>query len=227
MSNQFDRQNLVLGGDSAARLAEKTVLICGLGGVGGHLLEALARTGIGHIAAADEDVFEPSNLNRQLLCTYETIGKHKTEAAAQRVCLINPTARFSGETLRLDAESIPLLLDKYRPDYVADAVDDTAAKVCLAVEAGRRGMEIISCMGAGNRVDPMGFLCADIYQTSVCPLAKTMRGLLKKHGVKRLKTVYSREAPSVHGGAVGSVSYVPAAAGLLMAAEIVKGLLKT
>ena len=224
-NERYKRQLPLLGAESAEILSKKSVMICGLGGVGGYVLEALVRVGIGRIIAIDGDVFEASNLNRQLLCTAANIGESKAKAALERAKAINPDIDISAEILYLDSKNIPKLIQKYKPDYIADATDDVNAKLCLAEEAQKRGIPSISCMGTGNMLKSNVFECADIYSTSVCPLAKTMRRLLKERGVEKLKAVYSKETPSVRGSEISSVSFVPAAAGLLMAEEIIKDLL--
>lgn len=225
LENRYERQIPLLGEGCVSKLNGKTVLLCGLGGVGGYVLEALVRVGVGSIVVVDNDVFDVSNLNRQLLCTYDNVGEHKALVAKKRAEAINPAANISAEILFLSPENIPTILDKYKPDYIADAIDNITAKLCLAVEAQARGIGIISCMGTGNKLKSNAFECTDIYKTSVCPLAKVMRRLLKERGVKKLKVVYSKEEPKYKGTVVSSVSFVPAAAGLLMAEEIIKDLL--
>lgn len=222
---RYLRQLPLLGADSPAVLKAKAVLICGLGGVGGYVLEALVRAGVGTIIAADCDRFEESNLNRQLLCTSLNIGEYKADAAVKRAKEIDPDVNISAEILFLDEDSISSLLDRCGPDYIADATDDVNAKLCLAAEAQKRDISIISCMGTGNKLKSSAFECADIYATSVCPLAKVMRNKLRERGVRRLKVVYSRENPVTKGREVASVPFVPAAAGLLMAEQIIKDLL--
>lgn len=223
--NRYKRQLPLLGESSTGILKAKSVLICGLGGVGGYVLEALVRSGVGTLVAADCDSFEESNLNRQLLCTANNIGTPKAEAAAKRAREIDPDINISAEILLLDEATVPALLERCAPDYIADATDDVCAKLCLASEAQKRGIPLISCMGTGNKLQSNAFLCADISETSVCPLAKAMRKRLRESGVEHLKVVYSREKPLVKGPDIGSVSFVPAAAGMLMAEEIIKDLL--
>lgn len=222
---RYARQIPLLGADSPSLLKEKAVLLCGLGGVGGYVLESLVRAGVGKIIAVDKDVFEKSNLNRQLLATEENIGLYKAEEAVKRAKAINPQVDISAEIVFLSAESVKALLGKYRVDYIADAVDNITAKLCLAEEAEKRGIPAVSCMGTGNKLDSGAFRCADIYETSVCPLARVMRKLLKERGLKALKVIYSTEKPRVRQETVCSVPFVPAAAGLLMAEVIIKDLL--
>lgn len=224
MSERYVRQLSLLGEDSPSLLAEKRVMVCGLGGVGGYILEALVRSGVGKLVLVDMDVFSESNLNRQLLCTTNNIGRLKTEAAKERVKQINPGVLCEIEPLFLTPTNIPNLIDKYKPDYIADAIDNISAKVALASFADKNGISIISSMGTGNKLDPTAFECVDIYKTSVCPLAKVMRRLLKEKGVQKLKVVYSKELPKSKGEVVSSVSFVPATAGLIIAGEIIKDL---
>ena len=225
MGTRYERQLPLLGHDSPSILGAKTVMICGLGGVGGYVLEALARAGCGNFVLVDSDVFEETNLNRQVLCTVDNIGKDKVSVACERVLSINPCANVFTEKTFLTKENIPALIDKYKPDYIADAIDNISAKITLAVEVDKRGIGIISCMGTCNKLFSNMFECVDISKTSVCPLAKAMRRLLKENGVKRLKVVYSKELPKTTGRTVCSVSFVPPTAGFLMAEHIIKDLL--
>lgn len=232
MTNEFSsRTELLLGADGLAKLAATRVAVFGLGGVGSYAAEALVRAGVGHFLLVDHDVVSLSNLNRQLHATRKTVGQKKTEAMRERMLDVNPDAdvesidAFYEPNCAEDFFSAPL-------DYIIDAVDTVTAKLSLAVEATRRNIPIISSMGAGNKLDPTLFEVADIYETSVCPLAKTMRKELKKRGVPRLKVVYSKEPPlsavaseSDHGRhAPGSVSFVPSVAGLILAGEVIRAL---
>lgn len=232
MTNEFSsRTELLLGADGLAKLAAARVAVFGLGGVGSYAAEALVRAGVGHFLLVDHDVVSLSNLNRQLHATRKTVGQKKTEAMRARMLDVNPDAdvkiidAFYAPDCAEDFFSAPL-------DYIIDAVDTVTAKLSLAVEATRRNIPIISSMGAGNKLDPTRFEVADIYETSVCPLAKVMRKELKKRGVPRLKVVYSKEPPlsavasdSDHGRhAPGSVSFVPSVAGLILAGEVIRAL---
>lgn len=223
---RYERQFPILGDDCIEKLKSKTVLLCGLGGVGGYAAEALIRAGVGKLVLVDCDVFDESNLNRQLLCTAKDIGRLKTEVAAERAAAVNPTITVITENIRLNDENITPLLDKYQADYIADAIDCVTAKLRLAVESQERGIGMISSMGTGNKLDASAFKVSDIYKTSVCPLAKAMRKLLKERGVRSLKVVYSEEVPLCSGKTVASVSFVPPVAGMIMAGEIIKDLLK-
>ena len=232
MTNDFSsRTELLLGADGPARRAEARVAIFGLGGVGSYAAEALVRAGVGHFLLVDHDAVSLSNLNRQLLATRRTVGQKKTEAMRARMLDVNPEA----EIQTISEFYAPDCADQFFSaplDYVIDAVDTVTSKLSLVVEATKRDIPIISAMGAGNKLDPTRFEVADIYDTSVCPLAKVMRKELKKRGVTRLKVVYSKEPPfsavasdSDHGRhAPGSVSFVPSVAGLILAGEVVRDL---
>lgn len=230
MEELFDRTKLLLG-DKIERLKSAKVLICGLGGVGGYALEALARAGIGRIDVLDADVFSASNLNRQILATTATIGRKKTEVAKERVLSINPNCKVEV----FDLFYLPETADKVdltAYDYVVDAIDTVTAKLELITRAKRAGVNIISSMGTGNKLGT-SFEVADIYKTSVCPLAKVMRKELKARGVDSLKVVYSKEEPIIPADTPtesgrhipGSISYAPAIAGLFLASEVIKTLL--
>lgn len=222
--NRFQRQLSLLGENSPSLLSAKKVMVCGLGGVGGSVLECLTRAGVGTFILVDNDTFDPTNLNRQILCTENDIGRQKTAVAAERVRAINKEARCVELPIFLTADNIPRLLAELSPDYIADAIDNISAKVALAKQAEVLGIPLISSMGTGNKLDPTRFECADIYSTSVCPLAKCMRKLLKENGVEKLKVVYSKEVPKASGKTVSSVSFVPNAAGAVIAGEILKDL---
>ncbi len=192
MSEQFIRTEMIFGKEGMERLANARVAVFGIGGVGGHVVEALARSGVGTLDLIDNDTVCLSNLNRQIIATHRTLGQYKVDAAAERVREINPDAVVN--TYRLFY--LPETADQFdftRYDYVVDAIDTVSGKLMLAEQAVRAGTPIISSMGAGNKVDPTAFEVADIYDTSVCPLARVMRRELKKRGIKKLKVVYSRE----------------------------------
>lgn len=227
MENQFDRSALVLGKEAMDRLGSKSVAVFGIGGVGGYVAEALARCGIGRLVLVDGDVVSLTNLNRQILALHSTIGRPKVKVMAERVRDICPSIEteavygYYPESARVDFSSV---------DYIVDAVDDIKAKVLLALEAQKNKTPILSAMGAGNKLDPMGFKVADIYKTKVCPLAKLMRREYRAAGIEHLKCVYSEEMPAerpegTDERTVGSVSFVPPAAGLLMASEVIRDLL--
>ena len=227
LESPFERQELILGPESLEKLQGSRVAVFGLGGVGGSAAEALARCGVGAMALIDKDVYSISNLNRQIFATSETVGMPKVEAAAERLRLINPGIELELHCLSYTSETEPRL-DFTKFDYILDCIDMVTGKLAIIERAYRLGVPVISAMGAGNKLDPTAFRVADIYETSVCPLARIMRRELKKRGVERLKVVYSQEPPiAVPAGEgerplPGSVGFVPPVMGLIMAGEAVK-----
>jgi tRNA A37 threonylcarbamoyladenosine dehydratase len=224
MTHAFSRTEQLIGKAALDRLAACRVAIFGIGGVGSYVVEALARSGVGHFLLVDRDQVSLSNLNRQLIATRRTIGQLKVEAARDRILDINPEAEidvipvfYGPET----ADAVPL----DRLDYIADAMDTVSAKVELAVRAHARAVPLISSMGAGNKLDPTCFQVADIYSTEVCPLSRVMRRELKKRGIPGLKVVYSREQPVLSQRIPASIAFVPSVCGLIIAGEIVKDLI--
>ena len=227
------RTRLLLGDEGMEKLKNARVAVFGVGGVGGYAVEALARSGVGALDLIDDDVVAPSNLNRQIIALQSTVGKPKVEVAAARIADINPdcTVRTYRTFYTPDTAG---RFDFSLYDYVIDAIDTVTGKIALVMQAQAAGTPIISSMGAGNKLDPSAFEVADIYKTSVCPLARVMRRELKKRGVKRLKVVYSREEALTPEGEIeqdavhkkratpGSVAFVPAVAGLILAGEVVK-----
>lgn len=229
MTDWLLRTEMLIGKSGIEQLSKARVAVFGVGGVGCYCIEALARSGIGEIHLIDGDVFSDSNLNRQLYATVNTIGKSKVSAAKERISEINPKCKVL-ENAFFYSEETNHLFDFSKYDYIVDAIDSVRDKVELIVRAKEENIPIISCMGAGNKLDAAAFEVADIYKTSVCPLAKVMRNLLKKRGVKKLKVVYSKENPikpmKQEGKAVpGSISFVPATAGLILAGEVIKDIL--
>lgn len=231
----LSRTELLLGADAMDRLGRSRVIIFGIGGVGGYALEALVRSGIGSITAVDMDTVSLSNINRQIIATKRTVGRLKVEVARERALDINPDIDFTALPVFYTEETAnEINLSDY--DYVIDAIDTVKSKIALVVNATEAGVPIISSMGAGNKLDPTAFKVADIYKTSVCPLARVMRAELKKRGIKRLKCVYSEELPyhavikeenaqkTRH--SPGSIATVPAVAGLIIASEVISDLSK-
>ena len=234
----YERTRRILGKDAMAVLARSRVAVFGLGGVGGYAAEALARCGVGALDLIDCDRVSPSNLNRPILATTETIGAWKTEAAAARIATINPDCRVTAHRcFYLPETAGDFDLSLY--DYIVDAIDTVTGKLTLVEQAGRCGTPIISSMGTGNKLDPTAFRVADITQTAVCPLARIMRKELKKRGIEHLKVVYSREKPlepkeeaaenpeQGRRDIPGSVAFVPGVAGLILAGEVVRDLTHT
>lgn len=242
MQEAFSRTAIQLGEEAVCRLNHSRVAVFGIGGVGGYTVEALARAGIGTLDLYDDDKVSESNINRQLVATHDTVGQYKVDAAAQRILSINPTAVVNThKTFYLPQNAVQYDLSAY--DYVVDAIDTVAGKIALAEAATAAGVPIISCMGAGNKLDATAFRVADISKTTVCPLARIMRKELGKRGIKHLKVVYSTELP-LNGLAPGEASdgsdtrptqnrakptpgsnpFVPAVAGLILAGEVIRDL---
>ena len=227
MKEEFERTALLLGDEAIEKLSRTTVAVFGIGGVGGHALEALARCGIGNFLLVDGDTVAPSNLNRQIIALQSTVGMKKTEAAKQRILDINPECKVSSCPVRYSADNRESF-DFSQYDFVIDAIDDVEAKLDIISRATQSGVGIISAMGAGNKLDPTKFRVSDIYDTKVCPLARAVRTRLKKLGVKKLKVVYSEEEPIKKrepGTPVGSLSFVPSVMGLIIAGEAIKDIL--
>lgn len=232
--NPFARQQLLLGQAAMDRLARATVAVFGVGGVGSYVVEALARSGTGHLLLIDNDHVSATNLNRQLIALHSTIGQLKVEAARARVLDINPRLGVDTFPLFVTPENLDQIpLDSC--DYVVDAIDTVSAKLALALRCQQLGVPIIASMGTGNKLDPTRLRLADISQTSVCPLARVMRRELKKRGVAHLQVVYSEEpplppapseetAPPGRRATPGSTAFVPAAAGLIIAGRVVRDL---
>ncbi len=220
----YVRTERLLGEEGMARLRAAHILVFGVGGVGSYAVEALARSGVGAITVVDADVVAPSNINRQLIAELSTVGKDKVEVARERILAVNPACRVTArKMLYLPESSGEFDFSSYH--YILDAIDNVSAKISLASEAARVGVPIISAMGTGNKLCPEMLEISDISKTSVCPLARVMRTELRKRGIHHLKVVYSKEEPipSPDGERIiGSVSFVPSVAGLLMASEVVK-----
>ena len=233
MREEVLRTAMLLGEDAVERLAAARVAVFGIGGVGGYVVEALARAGIGAIDLIDNDDVSLSNINRQILATHSTVGMAKVEAGKQRVLDINPEAKVTCWQLFFNAETAPQF-DFSQYDYIVDAIDTVTGKLALVEKAVAAGTPIICCMGTGNKLDPSRFEVADISKTTMCPLARIMRKELSKRGIKHLKVVYSKEEALTPTGweeeaaaigkrqIPGSVSFVPGAAGLILAGEVIK-----
>lgn len=234
MNQQQHSRTVALIGEAALdKLSHARVAVFGIGGVGGHLTEALARAGVGALDLIDSDEVSVSNINRQIIALHSTVGRPKVEVMAERIHDINPDCVVrTHKCLYLPENADEFDLSVY--DYIADAIDTVSAKLELAVRAKAAGTPIIAAMGAGNKLDPAAFEVADISKTTVCPLARVMRLELRKRGINHLKVVYSRELPVTVGlsdedarrrTTPASISFVPGAAGLLMASEIIKDMI--
>lgn len=227
---EFSRTERLLGAEAIERLSRCHVAVFGIGGVGGHAAEAMVRSGVGALDIVDGDDVALSNINRQMIALHSTLGMPKTKAAAERFLDINPNLKLRCFQLRLSEDTADKF-DFSGYDYVIDAIDDVRAKVLLAVKCKEAQTPLISSMGAGNKIDPTKFQVADIYKTSVCPLARVMRRELKLCGIERLKVVYSTElphAPTKENERVvpASCAFVPSVAGLIIASEVVKDLIQ-
>lgn len=232
MPDAFSRERMLLGEEAVERLQKSHIIVFGLGGVGSFAVEALARAGIGELTLVDHDTVSLTNLNRQLYALHSTMGRWKAEVACERVRDINPGCRVHV----IPEFYLPEHAERFwgaRYDYIVDAIDTVSAKIDLACRAQEMEIPIIASMGTGNKLDPSRFEVADIYDTQVCPLCRVMRRELKKRGVKKLKVVYSREEPRKPApcgeetgkrAVPGSISFVPPAAGLLLAGEVIRAL---
>lgn len=248
MLNQFSRTELLFGEEGMEKLKNARVAVFGIGGVGGYTVEALARSGVGSLDLIDDDKVCLTNINRQLIATRKTVGQYKVEVMRERVLEINPNATVTAHQCFYSAETADQF-DFSNYDYVVDAIDTVSAKIEMILRAQVANVPIISCMGAGNKLDPTRFEVTDIYKTSVCPLAKVMRKELKVRGVKKLKVVYSQEPArkpledmsiscksncicppgaerkcTVKRQIPGSIAFVPSVAGLIIAGEVIKDL---
>ena len=236
MEDRFSRTKLIYGNDAIDSLKDRHVIVFGVGGVGGYVIEALARSGVGELTIVDNDVVSPSNINRQIIALESTIGKAKVDVMKERLLDINPEIKVHAKQVFFLSENADEF-EWLKYDYIVDAIDTTKAKVALVLIADKYNVPIISSMGTGNKTNPMGFVVTDINKTEVDPLAKSIRQQLRKLGVKHLKVVYSKEIPvdsaeekqkDCKTGKIvpGSSAFVPSAAGLLISSEVVKDLLK-
>lgn len=236
MGSIFERTELLIGKKALEKLKDSRVAVFGAGGVGGYVIEALVRSGIGELDIIDRDTVSVSNINRQIIAVQNTVGMTKTRAAAERALSINPDVRINTYDIFYTPETAGQF-DFTVYDYIVDAVDTISAKIDLAVRAQDTKTPIISSMGAGNKLHPELFEIADIYSTSVCPLARVMRRELKKRGIKKLKVVYSKEEPlhpqiSMKDPQTGksvpaSIAFVPSAAGLIIAGEVIRDIISS
>lgn len=234
--NEFSRTELLLGEEAIKKLQKSKVAIFGVGGVGGYVCEALARSGVGELHLFDNDDVSLTNINRQIIALNSTVGRKKVEVAKERVLDINPQAKVFTYPVFVMPENIDEF-DFKQYDYVVDAIDTIAGKVAIIKKAKEDGTEVISSMGAGNKLDPTGFIVADISKTEVCPLARVMRKKLKDSGLYHVKVVYSKEIPitplksdeskgTAGRPAPGSISFVPSVVGLIIGGEVIKDLIK-
>lgn len=219
--NFYDRLLPLFGGEALDKLARSRVILFGVGGVGGTCAEALVRGGVGCLTLADGDVFTPSNLNRQRFAYVDSLGRNKAEFAAGELRRIAPSAEITALP-EYYSEKSDIDLSAY--DFIVDAIDDMPAKICLICRAHAAGVRMVSACGAGNKLDPTRFRAADIYSTTVCPMARALRKACREHGIPALRVVYSDEPPAVRSAVPASASFVPPAMGLALAAEAIKQL---
>lgn len=225
MKEQYVRTAMLFGEEAIEKLQHKRVIVFGVGGVGGHVVEVLARSGVGAIDLVDHDVVSASNINRQIIATHNTIGQKKIEVMKTRIQSIQPECKVTlWDTFYLPEVSAQFPFENF--DYIVDAIDTVTAKIDLILKAKEHNVPIISSMGTGNKLDPTKLVVTDIFKTSVCPLAKVMRRELKTRGVEACKVVYSTEVPVIKETPPGSNAFVPATAGLLIGSEVVKDLIK-
>ena len=234
--NMFSRTEMLIGAESVEKLKNSRVIVFGVGGVGGFTVEALARAGVGAIDVVDNDNVSLSNINRQILATQSTVGLNKARVAGQRIKDINPECRVKVYNMFFMPDTAGEI-DFSCYDYVVDAIDTVAGKEQIILSAREAGVPVISSMGAGNKLDATAFTVADIYETSVCPLARVIRSFCRKNGIEHLKVVYSKEQPRKPAGVhlpesetkkvpPGSISFVPSVCGLIIAGEVIKDLIK-
>lgn len=225
MKEQFCRTAQLLGNENVEKLFDRHVIVFGVGGVGGYVVEALARSGVGKISIVDNDVVNESNINRQIIALLSTVGMQKVEVLKNRILDINPECQvFVHNQFFLPENSNDFDFSIY--DYVVDAVDTVTAKLEIIKKSKESNVPVISSMGTGNKLNPMGFKVSDISKTKVCPLARVMRNELKKRGISKVKCVYSEENPVIQTQTPASVAFVPSVAGLLIASEVIKDLIK-
>ncbi len=246
MLEQFARTELLIGKEKIEKLQNSKVAIFGIGGVGSYVVEGLARAGIENFILIDKDIVSVTNINRQIIATTKTIGKPKVEIAKERILEINPLAKVEIFQEFFGVENIKLFNKIKDVDYIVDAIDTISSKIELIVNANNNNVPIISCMGTGNKLDPTKFEITDIYKTSVCPLAKVIRKRLKEIGIQKLKVLYSKEEPIKiedntkenmemvkikenelnNNKIIGSISFVPSVAGLIISGEVIKDIIK-
>ena len=224
--NEFSRTERLIGTENLEKLKNANIIIFGLGGVGSYVAEALARCGVGKMTVVDKDTVDITNINRQLYALQSTISKNKADVAKERILDINPECEVTSVVkMYLPENSNEFNLSQY--DYIVDAIDNVTAKIDLAIKSQEMNIPIIASMGTGNKLDPTAFKITDIYKTDTCPLCRVVRRELKQRGIKRLKVLYSTEIPYNDGERTpASISFVPSTAGLIIAGEVVKDILK-
>lgn len=227
MGDMYSRTEMVIGKEAVGKLKNASVIVFGIGGVGSYVAEGLARAGVGRLTLVDKDVIDITNINRQLPALHSTVGSSKAAVMADRVRDINPDCDVTAEVRFFMPETADEF-DFTEYDYVVDAIDTVTGKLAIIEKASEEGVPVISSMGTGNKLDPCAFKISEIEKTRVCPLAKVMRKELRLRGIKGVRVLYSEEEPVKHEGGrtPGSVSFVPAAAGLMIAGEVIRELIK-
>lgn len=234
MNSLYQRSEIVLGKENIEKIKNSNICICGIGGVGSYVLEAIARIGVANITVIDKDIVDKTNINRQLIATNSTVGMDKVKVAKEHVLDINKEANIKEIKQNITSENIYELLSKEKYDYIVDCVDNFDAKIAIIGYCNSENIKCISCMGMANKLNPLDIKVSDINKTSMCPLAKNVRKKLKELGIKKQKVVYSIEAPKklseeekeIYGNTLGSVSFVPSVAGLIIASEVIKDIIK-
>lgn len=234
MNSLYQRSEIVLGKENIEKIKNSNICICGIGGVGSYVLEAIARIGVANITVIDKDIVDKTNINRQLIATNSTVGMDKVKVAKEHVLDINKEANIKEIKQNITSENIYELLSKEKYDYIVDCVDNFDAKIAIIGYSNKENIKCISCMGMANKLNPLDIKVSDINKTSMCPLAKNVRKKLKELGIKKQKVVYSIEAPKklseeekeIYGNTLGSVSFVPSVAGLIIASEVIKDIIK-
>ena len=225
MEEIYNRTKLVIGDENFKKIKNSNICICGIGGVGSYVLEALARAGVGRITIIDKDDVDVTNINRQLIATVDNVGKAKVEEAKKRIISINPNIQVMAIKDNIDSSNVSNYITQDL-DYVVDAIDSVESKIAIIKECKKKNIKIISSMGMANRLEPLQIKVADISKTEVCPLAKIVRKKLKEQGIQKVKVVFSTEtAIKTASKELGSVSFVPSTAGLIIASEVVKDII--
>ena len=222
----YQRTQIIIGKENIEKIKDMHIVICGIGGVGSFVLEALARIGVGNLTIIDKDVVEATNINRQIIALQSTIGKYKVDVAKERILDINPQAKVKATCINITSDNIDevICIDD-NIDYVVDCVDNIEAKIAIISKCNNKNIKCISCMGMGNKINPLDIRVSDIYKTNTCPLARIIRKKLKELGINKQKVIFSVEKPiknNSNSNALGSISFVPSVAGLIIASEVIK-----
>lgn len=222
----YQRTQIIIGKENIEKIKNMHIVICGIGGVGSFVLEALARIGVGNLTIIDKDVVDATNVNRQIIALQSTIGKYKVDVAKERILDINPQAKVKATCINITSDNIDeVICIDYNIDYVVDCVDNIEAKIAIMSKCNNQNIKCISCMGMGNKINPLDIRVSDIYKTNTCPLARIIRKKLKELGINKQKVIFSVEKPiknNSNSNALGSISFVPSVAGLIIASEVIK-----